>query len=570
MTPRNAYPFRRGIAVALLSCSALTPLAFPSVAHSGVPVIDTKNIAETAKQAQTGLNQLTELTQLKSLAQEQLATLGDFGPLGDIFGGSSFSDVGSSSDFYSNMEGFAFDPCAINLCTGGGDVVGTTDISEAREWVEKNFWASDVIEFEQHRDLQEIRRRGRIYAAINGVALATITSNDLAGAGEEASALEKIVEASSSLRGDLRANSAIALAAYKIELQQLAMLTSLLEVQAMETIAGTEVYYEGGSSSFADAFKEGDFAENDKTKRVRVTIPTKGSAGGIGFGGGLLGSIASGGSLSDLASSLGVDSGLSSVLGSGGGIDGLMSSVASGALPTLSPDALSMGTMISDSAALASSALPADVSKNLTSGLSMIETGMAKGGAEGRTSALLGASQALSEASGSTSLSTALNTGAMALDGDTPDMAIAFANGTLRDLRDNGVVGKTATFLEDQIAKVESGVLDRKTLVLDSSALLAKYGSDANVDVANILSVDPGLVDDTYIQRVLSDTIDAVATTTGVTEMSGIAANLRSVDEADLSSIRSAFEEASSSPASRSSGTGATETVGGDTGSVFR
>lgn len=564
MTPRKTFPFRRGIAVALLSCSALTPLAFPDVVHAGVPVIDTKNIAETAKQAQTGLNQLTELTQLRSLAQEQLATLGDFGPLGDLFGGSSFSDVGSSSDFYTNMESFAFDPCAINLCTGGGDVVGTTDIGEARKWVEKNFWASDVIDFEQHRDLQEIRRRGRIYAAVNGVALATVTSNDLAGAGEEASALEEIVEASDTLRGDLRANSAIALAAYKIELQQLAMLTSLLEVQAMETISGTEVYYEGGSTSFADAFKEGDFADNDKTKRVRVTIPTKGSAGGIGFGGGLLGSIASGGSLSDLASSLGADSGLSSVLDGGGGIGGLLSSVESGALPTLSPDDLSIGTMISDSAALAHGALPEDATKTLSSGLSMVETGMARGGTAGRTSALLGASQALSEASGNSSLSTALNTGGLALDGDTPDMAIAFANGALRDLRDNGIVGKSASFLEGQIAKVENGTLDAETLVLDSSALLAKYGSDANAEVASILSVDPSMVDDTYIQRVVSDTIETIADSTGITEMSSIATTLRDVDESDLSSVRSVFEEASAPPSSGGSA------AGGDTGSVFR
>lgn len=530
---------RKGLFAALLSGTALSP----AIGIAQVPVNDGQNISEAVTQNQTSQQQLAEITRIRNLEQQQLETMGSFGPLGDLFGGASFSNSGSQSDFYTNMEEFAFDPCAINLCQGGSDVIGTTDINEAEEWTSRNFFASDIIGYEEERDLREVRRRGQVYASVKGLALSTITSNDLAGAGEEADALEQIVESSNTLRGDIRANSAIALAAYKVELQQLAVLTSLLEVEAMETISGSQIYHETGGTSFPDAFKEGDFDANDSTQRVRVTPPQQGSAGGSGFGGGLIGAIGGDG-LSGLSSILG-DSGLGSVIGNGGGLGGLMGSVGSGELPNIAPENLSLGTIIGDSASLAHSALPEGVSQQTRAGLSMVETGMAKGGVEGRTSALMGISQARAEAGGNTSLSSALNTGALALSEGSTGMAVNFAKGALRDLSKNGVVGQNASFLESQISQVESGSLDASTLVLNASTLLAAQGSDANAQISQILAVDPAQVTDEYLQSIFSDTIEELGQSTGVNDLSALANSLRNVGQDDIEGLRRTMEQAS-------------------------
>jgi hypothetical protein len=542
MTPRKTPFFTRGIAVALLSCTSLTTVGLPNKADANWLTFDSSNFSEASTQTSTILSQLQELTNIRNLATQQLETLGDAGPLGDLFGGSAFSDLGSKSGFYENMESFAFDPCAINLCQVGDNPVGTTDIAEAREWAEKNFYASDPLDYETERDLREVRRRGRIYSAVNGVALATITSNDLAGAGDQADALEQIVESSSSLRGDLRANSAIALAAYKIELQQLAMLTSLLEVESMASIDSTSLYHEAGGTEFPDAFVEGDFAANDPTQRTDVTVPTKGSAGGMGMGGGLLGAISNnGGGLSGLASSLGSDSGLASVLGGGSGVNGLMSSMQSGILPSLDPSNLSLSTVLADSAGLAHSILPSDAAAEIRSGLSMVQTGLSNGGSNGRTDALLGISQTLASANGNTNLGAALNTASLAITKQDANMAINFANGALRDLENNGLTGGSSDYLRSQISAVENGTGDLRTLVLDASAILANNGSDPSPDIARILSVDPAGADDTYLKNLLAQAIDTVGYNTGSSDLEEIARAVESVNEQGVEEARRAL-----------------------------
>jgi hypothetical protein len=240
-----------------------------------MPTIDATAIMRLAEQNQTLSNQLTQMTDMTKLAEDQLSVLGEFGVMGDLFGSSGFSSIGSQAEFYDNMKKFAFDPCSINLCQVGDNPIGTTDIEEAMAWAKSNFYSNKQLDHPEIRDLNEVRRRAVVYATTNGLALATIVHNELAGAGEEADALEQIVESSQNLRGDVRANSAIALATYKIEIEKLAILTAMLNIEATSSMQITDIYHEEGGEKFPDAFIDSDYTGMDFSTRTRVTIPEK-------------------------------------------------------------------------------------------------------------------------------------------------------------------------------------------------------------------------------------------------------------------------------------------------------
>lgn len=183
--------------------------------------------------------------------------------------------VGAGSEFYQNMENFGYDMCAVTLCRNS-DPVGTKDIDEARDWAMENFFASEVVADPIRRDLLEIRRRGLVYAATNGLSLAITLHNDLAGADGAANALESQVNSSPDLRGDIQANSAILIAHYKVALQELAAINSLLVVESMNSIYTNDLYHEDGGTSFADALNDDDFSDPGFSVRTDVTVPGRG------------------------------------------------------------------------------------------------------------------------------------------------------------------------------------------------------------------------------------------------------------------------------------------------------
>lgn len=552
MKRHNSNIIQGTLAAALLGCSAL--VATPAAAR--ITVIDPAILAQAKNYVTTSQNQLVELNQIKDLEQQQLDAIGQSGSLGSLFSGNAMGNVGSQSDFYENMKKFAFDPCAVNLCQGGSNPVGTTDIEEAREWAMKNFFAGDLIEQPIERDLREIRRRGVVNASVNGVALATITHNELAGAGEQADALDQVVSASQDLRGDIRANSAIALATYKVELQQLAMLTSLLEVQSMESISNTNIYHEEGGSDFADAFIEEDYAVNDRSTRVRVTPPRQGSAGGAGLGGALMQSISPGsGAVSNILSGAGLGGNLP------GSIAGLGQSVASGDLPYVSPDNIKMSTVVADAASVAQASLGASAPADLKSSMSMVQSGLASGTAEGKGSAMMGLAQSFASTQGNSTLSAALSTGASALSSAEPQAATAYAQGVLRDISRNGVTGEYADYLRRGIAAVENGTQDPGTLVLDASAILATLGSAPNARASSILQVDPAAVEDTFFRDTLADAMDAISQNTGNADLAQAASDLRRVNDAQVDELRRVMSEVTAAPVAsrpRSQESGAT------------
>jgi hypothetical protein len=537
MTRHNTKTlFSAGLIGALLSCTFLTA----SPAHAFVSVTDSLANSRLATQVTNMQNQLGQLQQMRNLATQQLSAFGEFGTLGDIFGGSSFEKMGSKSTFYENMQQFAFDPCAINLCTVGDNPVGTTDFEEARDWAMKNFFTNEVLNNSDSRDLSEVRRRAVVYAATNGMALANIVHNDLAGSGEEAQALEDIVEASQNLRGDIRANTAVALATYRIEIQKLAMLTSMLEVESATAITNTNVFHEDGGNEYPDAFIDSDYAANDLTRRVQVTAPEKGSpSGGSGMGGGLLGSLL-GGSTPDtgaLLESAGLTD-VASVFTSANPSQALMDGISSGTFGNLSPESLNMGSVMADAADLTSNIARDAGMSELSAPLRSIENGFSTGGAGGNSHGVMGVAQTLAMTGGNTELSSTLNVGREALSNGNLDQALSFAEGALSDLRRNGLGGSLDRYLSDQIEQVRQSASGMEALVLDTSAMVSAMGTSPDAQVARILQVDAANLSSADLQDLTSTAIGAVAGRTNRPELQTIADGLRSINEADLAGMR--------------------------------
>lgn len=235
-----------------------------------------RNTAEIAASTADSAAQEQRQTQLE---EDQLNAIGEAGAGNSIITRPAFSGIGSGSDFYSNMEKFGFDMCAVNLCQVGKNPADTTDIEEAREWANKTFFSSVTLSNEAKRDLQEVRRRAVAYTASNALAVSTTIHNELSAGGGSAQALEDIVNSASSLRQDVQASSSISLAQYKVSIQQLAVLSALLDVKATTAMQSASLYHEDGGDEFPDAFIDTDYRNSDLSVRSKefVTPPQKGS-----------------------------------------------------------------------------------------------------------------------------------------------------------------------------------------------------------------------------------------------------------------------------------------------------
>jgi hypothetical protein len=521
---------------ALLSCTFLTA----SAANAFVSVTDSLANSRLATQVTNMQNQLGQLEKMRNLANQQLSAFGEFGTMGDIFGGTSFDQMGSNSTFYENMQKFAFDPCAINLCTIGDNPIGTTDFEEARDWAMKNFYTSEVLNNSDSRDLAEVRRRAVVYAATNGMALANIVHNDLAGSGEEAQALEDIVEASQNLRGDIRANTAVSIATYRIEIQKLAMLTSMLEVESASAIVNTSVFHEDGGSEYPDAFIDADYSANDLTRRVQVTIPEKGSpSGGSGMGGGLIGSLLGGSDSTTgvLLESAGLTD-VASVFTSSDPSQALMDGITSGSFGSMPPESLNMGSVMADAANLTSNIASESGSPELAAPLRSIESGFSKGGTSGNAQGVMGVAQTLAMTGGNADLSSILNVGRISLDTGNLEKALSFAEGALSDLRRNGLGGSLDKYLSDQIEQVRQTSSGIEALVLDTSAMISAMGTSPDAQIARVLQVDVATLRSSDLQELTASAINAVGDNIDRPELRTIADGVLTINDGDLADIR--------------------------------
>lgn len=267
-----------GLAATIAVMGAMPAAAFVSTS-------DSVTRANTANAAQAAQNTNVQMAITTQAVTETNQAIGPAGSVPSPIGGALGTAVGTGSEFYQSMQDFGYDMCAVTLCRGN-DPIGTKDIEEARTWAMKNFYTQGdgrggTLSPEARRDLLEIRRRNVAYAAANGLALSVTVHNDLAGADGTANALESKISESPHMRADIQANSAVLLAQYKVQLQQLAVLTAQLDVMAAGSIAATDIYHEDGGSRYADAFIDSDF-KNNYADRASVTRPSRGS-GSLGL-----------------------------------------------------------------------------------------------------------------------------------------------------------------------------------------------------------------------------------------------------------------------------------------------
>jgi hypothetical protein len=259
-----------------------------SALAQGYPVSDAQTRANTAAAAEATQSTNALTTVMAQSVEALQAAIGPAGNTGGVGPGVAGA-VGSGTQFYQNMQKFGFDMCAVSLCRGG-DPVGTKNIEEARTWAMKNLYTQGdgngrALDESSLWDLDEIRRRAVAYSATNALALSVTLHNELAGADGTANALESKVGEAAHIRADIQANSAILLAQYKVQLQQLAVLTTQMDVMATSAINGTDFYHEEGGSRFADAFLEEDFDRSSAGKpitRRSVTLPARGQ-GALGL-----------------------------------------------------------------------------------------------------------------------------------------------------------------------------------------------------------------------------------------------------------------------------------------------
>lgn len=269
-----------------LASSVIALACTTSAFGQGVATSDRLVRSNTASAAAATQSTNIQMTVVANAVRETNQAIGSAGSAPNLLGGGLSGAVGTGSEFYQSMQDFGYDMCAVTLCRGG-DPVGTKDITEARTWAMRNFYTQGdgnggTLSPEARRDLIEIRRRSIAYAAANGLALSVIVHNDLAAADGTANALESKISQAADMRGDIQANSTVLLAQYKVQLQQLAVLTAQLDVMAAGAINGSDIYHEEGGTRYADAFIDADF-KNNYSVRESVTRPSRGS-GALGLG----------------------------------------------------------------------------------------------------------------------------------------------------------------------------------------------------------------------------------------------------------------------------------------------
>lgn len=268
------------IKLKILTTVAALCFSATSVASQGVLVNEPGVRSNTGATANAMTNVNTQTIMTRQAIQETQAAIGSAGPSGSPLTGAIGNAIGTGSDFYQNMQRFAYDMCAVTLCENS-DPQGSTDIEDVREWAMENFYADDILDEPTRRDLLEIRRRGQVYANVNALSLAVTIHNDLAGADGTANALEEKIAQAGNMRADIQANSTILLAQYKVMLQELAVMNASLAVLATNGIAGADIYHEEGGTSFADALNDDDFSDAGFSVRTRVTPPDRGAAGAL-------------------------------------------------------------------------------------------------------------------------------------------------------------------------------------------------------------------------------------------------------------------------------------------------
>jgi hypothetical protein len=249
-------------------------LVIGSGASAGVPVFDTRAIAEAARTAANSAEQVNRLTELRGIAQQTLKSIGLEGMTAKILESPQWEEFADGGTAAEGLRQFAPNTCAIVACKAedGGEEAQLTDLQSARDWVLKNFYSSGNPTAADIRDYNEVRARARREAALNGYALSLYSRAQIAKADENGANLEDLMASADSLRADVQANTAILLAQYQQTTQVLALLTSLVETEAANAMAGdTDILMAQGGTSAPDVHIDSDYTITGSRRTVSAT-----------------------------------------------------------------------------------------------------------------------------------------------------------------------------------------------------------------------------------------------------------------------------------------------------------
>jgi len=231
-------------AVALLAASALST---PAMA-AGVPVVDFSSTAQLMKSVQQGVQQLKALQDQLAQVKNIQGTLGDALNVkkftGDLFKlpGLSFDGAGSAlAGLKGTLPGMldALPNSKVGQNLGISSSLASdakTNIESGRKFAIQAFYKNGNATMNDVTARAGVRQAALRDSATSGYALAVYAKNDLNGVEKTMDALSKKVSASTDLRSDVAANTAVELAALRQTAVTNQLLAQLLEVHSASAI----------------------------------------------------------------------------------------------------------------------------------------------------------------------------------------------------------------------------------------------------------------------------------------------------------------------------------------------
>lgn len=262
------------IAAALAMASVAAP-AFAQVA-----VIDQAVISNTANAVSAINNQTNETRKITSINEDIADTIGQYGSLDDLRQLPQWQEFKDGGAMAEAMATFGPNTCALVACGTGGQEAELDDLSATREWVSKNFFVKDAPSLSEQNNLSKLRNKAMVQSSMAGYSMSMMARQDLSRAQKKSQDLEDLVSGSDTLRADVRANSAVALAQYQVQVQQLAMLSSLVEIQASQQLAASGDYVDaGGGEAPPEVYQAGDY-DPVTGRRISTSVDDEGVATG--------------------------------------------------------------------------------------------------------------------------------------------------------------------------------------------------------------------------------------------------------------------------------------------------
>lgn len=553
-----------GLALSAGMALALVVAPVSGARAGGYPVIDTSSIAQLKTMVTHMRGLVSEFTEVRAMMGDMLSAFGEFGVMPDVLKGTVFAGIGSESDFYANMAKYGFDPCAINLCQSGDNPAVFTDIAQARAWTMKNLFVNRRMVGNEQENLMEVRRRAVAYTASNALGLSKTIHGELIQSGTAVQSLETIIAGAADLRGDVRANSAVALAQYKAQLQQIALLTAMVDVASTRAIRDLDLFDPEGGDTIPTAIIDTDFVGGNLGKgRVRVTQPARGSAsgGGSSLGGSLLGA-ALGSALPPEISSILRDTPIGAAVSAaaGGSFSGILGSSVQAA------GAFGKGDLFSDALSVAGEVLRSTGNSQIASAVDLVGRGVSGSSAtdqRGNFEAILGLGSMVAQQVGDPRLSSGIAlAGKLVRGGGSP---IDFAKGVATDI--GGADPAAADWLSGRIKSFEGGAAAPESLLLDAAYASARQ-ADPTGRVAAILQGDPAGMASADVIGIARQALDLAGSISGNKAIKDVSAGVARISDQQLADLSTAASNAWSAQSALQGG--AAQTPGFNANSELR